>query len=127
MGVKCMRIGCMDTVVAKQLCAKHQPKSASVVHRNRADYHKLYSTKGWQALRRKVLSNTPLCERCSTDDSPTIATDVDHVQPHKGDTKLFYNSNNLQALCHRCHSYKTNKEMKGVIEDYRTRRPQSHS
>ena len=36
-----------------------------------------------------------------------MATDVDHIIPHKGDRSLLYDERNLQALCHECHSRKT--------------------
>jgi 5-methylcytosine-specific restriction protein A len=40
----------------------------------------------------------------------TPATDVHHVERHSGDVEKFY-TNNLQALCHSCHSKKTVVEM----------------
>jgi 5-methylcytosine-specific restriction protein A len=38
------------------------------------------------------------------------ATDVDHIKPHRGDKKLFWDTSNWQALCHSHHSIKTNRE-----------------
>jgi 5-methylcytosine-specific restriction protein A len=38
------------------------------------------------------------------------ATDVDHIVPHRGDSILFWDQNNWQALCHRHHSIKTRRE-----------------
>lgn len=35
------------------------------------------------------------------------ATDVDHVIPHRGNERLFWNEQNWQALCYECHSQKT--------------------
>ena len=40
----------------------------------------------------------------------TPATVVDHIVPHKGDKKLFWDSGNWQPLCGPCHSRKTAKE-----------------
>ncbi|MDD4570646.1 MAG: HNH endonuclease signature motif containing protein [Tepidanaerobacteraceae bacterium] len=40
----------------------------------------------------------------------TPATVVDHIKPHKGDVKLFFDINNLQSLCKTCHDRKTAKE-----------------
>ena len=37
-------------------------------------------------------------------------TDVDHIIPHRGDQKLFWDKSNWQALCHRHHSMKTRRE-----------------
>ena len=38
------------------------------------------------------------------------ATLTDHIVPHKGDMKLFWDSANHQSLCHDCHSFKTARE-----------------
>jgi len=35
------------------------------------------------------------------------ATVVDHIIPHRGDEKLFWDRDNWQALCKRCHDQKT--------------------
>ncbi|WP_423837057.1 HNH endonuclease [Sutterella wadsworthensis] len=40
----------------------------------------------------------------------TLATDVDHIKPHRGDPILLFDEKNLQALCHACHSRKTASE-----------------
>ena len=39
-----------------------------------------------------------------------MATDVDHIVPHRGDARLLYDENNLQSLCKSCHSRKTATE-----------------
>ena len=39
------------------------------------------------------------------------ATDVDHVEDHKGNWEKFIDRDNLQSLCHRCHSRKTMREL----------------
>ena len=36
-----------------------------------------------------------------------LATDVDHIVPHRGDPVLFWDQSNWQALCHSHHSIKT--------------------
>jgi 5-methylcytosine-specific restriction protein A len=35
------------------------------------------------------------------------ATVVDHVVPHRGDERLFWDKGNWQGLCKRCHDAKT--------------------
>ena len=37
----------------------------------------------------------------------TPATVVDHIIPHRGDMKLFWDESNWQALCESCHNHKT--------------------
>ena len=56
----------------------------------------------WRKLRASVLRLTPLCQHCQLP-----ATDVDHVDndPSNNDR------DNLQGLCHGCHSRKTNADM----------------
>jgi len=36
---------------------------------------------------------------------------VDHIQDHKGDRALFADLDNLESLCHSCHSRKTAAEL----------------
>lgn len=62
----------------------------------------LYGTQAWRLLRTRVLGSEPLCRGCGN-----LATDVDHVQPHRGDERLFYDLANLQPLCKACHQRKT--------------------
>jgi 5-methylcytosine-specific restriction protein A len=43
-------------------------------------------------------------------DGPRRGLHVDHIVPHRGDPVLFKDLNNLQYLCHGCHSAKTLRE-----------------
>lgn len=46
-----------------------------------------------------------------------VATVVDHIVPHKGDKRLFWDSKNWQALCKPCHdSVKAQLERSGTIK-----------
>lgn len=38
------------------------------------------------------------------------ATVVDHIVPHRGDDRLFWDEENWQALCKNCHDSKTMTE-----------------
>jgi len=38
------------------------------------------------------------------------ATVVDHIKPHRGDMKLFWDRGNWQPLCGSCHSRKTARQ-----------------
>jgi 5-methylcytosine-specific restriction endonuclease McrA len=51
----------------------------------------------------------PLCEECLGHGVAMPATVVDHIVPHRGDPKLFWDRSNWQALCKRCHDRKTGK------------------
>nr|WP_251447162.1 HNH endonuclease signature motif containing protein [Vermiculatibacterium agrestimuris] len=63
-------------------------------------------------MRYAQLLNEPFCRECAKRGERVRATDVDHIRPHRGDPALFYDTGNLQSLCHRCHSAKTRKEMR---------------
>ena len=54
----------------------------------------------WQRLRLMILRREPLCRMCGA-----AAVAVDHIIPLKQGGKN--TEENLQALCHSCHSKKT--------------------
>ncbi|WP_449391053.1 HNH endonuclease signature motif containing protein [Eoetvoesiella caeni] len=59
----------------------------------------------WRRLRDVVLSRDPICRHCWDDyERITPSTDVDHVDNNPANNDL----DNLQGLCHSCHSRKTN-------------------
>lgn len=58
----------------------------------------------WQQARKRFLNTHPLCVYCKRDDRITVANVVDHIVPHRGDMKLFWDVNNWQSLCESCHS-----------------------
>ena len=53
----------------------------------------------WQQYRIRFLVQHPLCVMCEAEGRTTAATVVDHIVPHRGDDKLFWDANNHQALC----------------------------
>lgn len=57
----------------------------------------------WQQARIGFLAKHPLCRYCAGKGLVTAATVVDHIQPHKGDMKLFWDKTNWQPLCKPCH------------------------
>ena len=63
----------------------------------------LYSDQRWVKGRLIHLSIYPLCAYCLQLGKTTRATIVDHIIPHKGDEKLFFNADNRQSLCKPCH------------------------
>ena len=66
-----------------------------------------YSTSRWRRLRLQLLRAEPLCRSCRRAGKIVAATDVDHIQP-VADGGMPWDCNNLQPLCHSCHSKKTN-------------------
>ncbi|MYN11781.1 HNH endonuclease [Pusillimonas sp. TS35] len=57
----------------------------------------------WQNLRATVINEEPLCRYCSAQGWIVSATDVDHISGDPSDNRR----ENLQSLCHECHSKKT--------------------
>lgn len=74
----------------------------------------------WQRYRTAYLAKHPLCATCAARDQVTAATDVDHIVPHRGDRRLFWDPTNHQALCGTCHDRKT------AVEDGGFGRPVTH-
>jgi 5-methylcytosine-specific restriction protein A len=66
----------------------------------------------WREARAAYLRRHPLCVSCQADGKLVPATVVDHVLPHRGDQRLFWDVNNWQSLCHECHSRKTYSEVR---------------
>ena len=64
----------------------------------------------WRKLRNRFIAQHPHCAECLKRGVITMATDVDHIIPHRGDARLLYDENNLQSLCKSCHSRKTATE-----------------
>ena len=61
----------------------------------------------WRKARADYLQRNPLCVKCMAQGKIAPATVVDHVIPHRGDEKLFWDESNWQALCAGCHNQKT--------------------
>lgn len=86
-------------------------------------YHEVKTTKEkgygrrWQKVSKLFLLKHPLCVRCKADGKLTAATVVDHIKPHRGDQKLFWDESNWQPLCKQCHDKKTMTEDR--YEEYR--------
>lgn len=60
----------------------------------------------WQQARAAFLSRPEnvLCRMCEAQGRVTEATVVDHIIPHKGDSKLFWDRKNWSPLCAHCHN-----------------------
>ncbi len=63
----------------------------------------------WQKLRQHFLMMNPLCHDCEAEGRVVAANVVDHIKPHKGDLEIFWDYDNLRALCSSHHNRKTAK------------------
>jgi 5-methylcytosine-specific restriction enzyme A len=64
----------------------------------------------WRRARAAYLARYPLCVRCQADGRIKPSTTVDHIVPHRGDQKLFWDEAKWPALCKLCHDAKTARE-----------------
>lgn len=69
----------------------------------KAEYAKLYKTKRWQDLRKRKLRTHPWCQCPHHLDQKVPAQVVDHITPHKGNLRLFWDWKNLQSMTKSCH------------------------
>lgn len=72
-----------------------------------------YSSKRWRKLRKEILAKEKYCQSPHCKGKAVPATVVDHITPHKGDTRLFWKRDNLQPLCKLCHDKFKQSEEKG--------------
>lgn len=64
-------------------------------------------TKKWEKARAAFLRQNVLCAEHRRQGHNVVATVVDHIVPHRGDMRLFWDRSNWQALCETCHNAKT--------------------
>jgi len=103
----CSYPGCPNLVTSGR-CPVHAASSAGGWKRDRSR-QRLYDRR-WQKFRAAFLAEHPWCVSCERIGIMTPAEHVDHVTPHKGDPKMFWEGP-FQALCASCHSKKTLEEM----------------
>lgn len=105
----CSYPGCR-TLTRERHCDKHKKQEQKRVDQQRGTAVKRGYNSRWQKARLTYLKSHPLCVECLKEDKVVAATVVDHIIPHKGDQKLFWDTGNWQALCKQCHDKKTARE-----------------
>ena len=75
-----------------------------------------YSTQRWHRLRLAKLREAPLCARCEAMGRVVPATDVDHDKPISSGGEPFPPLDELNSLCHSCHSIKTREDATGRVK-----------
>ena len=101
----CRFPGCPNLCETGVYCEQHRKECSSDALRGGAAARG-YDAQ-WRAARKRYLQHNPLCVQCLADKKITPATVVDHIVPHRGDKKLFWDESNWQALCKDCHDKKT--------------------
>ncbi|WP_420415912.1 HNH endonuclease [Marinovum algicola] len=117
----CSATGCEDLAIeGRALCGQDQARAdqrrkdrAAAAQRTpwAAAARKLYDHPDWKRMAKNFLRKHPLCADCEDLGVVEPSTDVDHIIPHRGNRRRFWDQSNWQALCHRCHSRKTAREV----------------
>jgi 5-methylcytosine-specific restriction protein A len=101
----CRHLGC-PKLTDGLYCEEHE-----ALHRgDRPSSGKRGYNSRWQKARDRYLKAHPLCVQCRKEGRLVEATVVDHITPHRGDRKLFWDESNWQSLCKPCHDRKTMTE-----------------
>ena len=85
---------------------ENQERNQIADSRRGSSYERGYNAR-WQKARLTYLTNHPLCVECARKNETTASSIVDHIIPHRGNAKLFWDTKNWQALCKTCHNKKT--------------------
>lgn len=98
----CRFSGCSE-LTHSRYCKKHQSTVDKHYNKYQRDPEtfKRYGTR-WRKIRKKYMSQNPLCILCERMGKLTPAEEVHHIKPlSNGGT---HNENNLMSLCKSCHS-----------------------
>lgn len=108
----CPHPGCGRLVRdGKTYCMPHRAQRQREQDVKRGNFRQRGYTSAWDRARATFLRQHPLCRVCESHGRLTPASVVDHIVPHKGDQRLFWDTtNNWQSLCRSCHSRKTARE-----------------
>jgi len=97
------------------VCKPKQKERHKLYDRYRRDKEAaaFYNTKAWRLRRDEaLLRDFGLCQHCFKEKKITLATEVDHIIPIRVEWDFRLALDNLQSLCHRCHTIKTLEDKK---------------
>ena len=114
---ECAKPGCRE-LSSDRFCDNHGDEIGRQVRERKRVHDKLRGTahsRGytcrWAKARGSYIKSHPFCVRCKDGKGLSVMADVvDHIVPHKGNMKLFWDRDNWQSLCKRCHDSKTARE-----------------
>jgi 5-methylcytosine-specific restriction enzyme A len=111
---QCMHPGCRELTTSDR-CPEHKKKSWDESDRLRGTRTERGYSNRWLKARESYLIHHPLCKHCLEDGIKELATEVDHIIPHRGDMSIFWKHDNWQGLCTYHHRIKTAKESKHKV------------
>ena len=100
----CRHPGCPNLCDKGVYCSQHMVFSSDRMRGGAAA--RGYNAE-WRRARKAFLQKHPLCAVCGKAGKLTPATVVDHIIPHRGNKRLFWDEHNWQPLCKDCHDRKT--------------------
>ena len=115
-----MCLDCPRSATNGRYCSTHAEKNQATQNRREADAYRrendpfryLYKTARWARTRLAVLRRWPLCCWCKHKASTVVDHIVkarDYIATHGGEAERFFDLDNLQGLCKRCHDIKTRR------------------
>lgn len=100
----CKHIGCTTLTRDRSgYCDEHR----ATMDRYRGTARERGYTRRWEKESKVFLRANPLCAECERQGRYTPAQVVDHIIPHRGNQRLFWDKANWQPLCKHCHDQKT--------------------
>jgi 5-methylcytosine-specific restriction protein A len=107
----CNHPGCSVLIdPSERYCPQHK-KGQPPPFENAIRYNEsLYKTTLWRQLRNKILKEQTNCFKCGISNDETNL-EVHHLIPPRGNEELFFDENNLVAVCPVCHKIITNREI----------------
>jgi len=109
----CSHPGCYALVNGRDSkCAKHLQTARRETDSKRPNSADRGYGAQWRIARAQFLRSHPLCmcADCKAAGLIVAASVVDHITPHRGDMRLFWDRENWQSLSKICHDRKTARE-----------------
>ena len=114
LGKPCAEPGCATVVpLGQNRCEEHAKARRRERERARPSAAKRLYGHRWRKASKAYLAEegNQLCRvYCPGEGRVTEATCVDHVVPHRGDARLFWDRSNWQPSCKRCNDRKAAQE-----------------
>lgn len=92
-----------------------------MTYRDDPNIAKKYKSKKWQKLRKQKLILDPFCERCLKKNIYSATYFIHHKEyvtdKNYKDDEIFFNIDNLESLCKKCHNEEHFKEKDEYIFD----------
>ena len=113
----CTTPGCKRLTTSGK-CDEHRAQQRQQQDERRGTAHERGYTSRWSKVARRYRHEHPLCAHHLQRGELVPSEVVDHIIPHRGDDRLFWDESNWQALCKQCHDIKTATEDRGTLKNF---------